>query len=43
MVEQLRMDITKVAPDAYRHLLGLEATIAGKIDKSLHHLIKLRA
>ena len=43
MVEQLRMDITKVAPDAYRHLLGLEAPIAGKIDKSLHHLVKLRA
>src|SRR5262249_20742810 len=43
MVEQLRMDVTKVAPDAYPHLLGLEAVIGGKIDKGLHHLIKLRA
>ena len=43
MVEQLRMDLTKIAPDAYKHLLGLEATIAPKLDPKLHHLIKLRA
>jgi AhpD family alkylhydroperoxidase len=43
MVESLRMDITKIAPDAYKHLLGLEQAIAGKIDKHLLHLIKVRA
>ena len=43
MVEQLRMDLTKIAPDAYKHLLGLEAAIGPKIDPKLHHLIKLRA
>jgi AhpD family alkylhydroperoxidase len=43
MVESLRMDITKIAPDAYKHLLGLEQAIAGKIDKTIHHLIKVRA
>jgi AhpD family alkylhydroperoxidase len=43
MVEQLRMDITQVAPDAYKHLLGLEQTIAPRIDRKLHHLIKVRA
>jgi len=43
MVEQQRMDITKLAPEAYRHLAQLEQTIAGKIDPQLYHLIKLRA
>ena len=43
MVESLRMDITKLAPEAYKHLLGLEQAIAGKLDKKLYHLIKLRA
>jgi AhpD family alkylhydroperoxidase len=43
MVEPLRMDITKLAPDAYKHLLGLEQVIASKIDHKLHHLIKVRA
>jgi len=43
MVESLRMDFTKVAPDAYRHLLQLEQTIAGHVDRKLLHLIKLRA
>jgi AhpD family alkylhydroperoxidase len=43
MVEPLRMDITKLAPDAYKHLLALEQTIAGKLDPKLYHLIKLRA
>jgi AhpD family alkylhydroperoxidase len=43
MVEALRMDITKIAPDAYKHLLGLEQAIAGKVDKHLLHLVKLRA
>src|SRR3954462_5696927 len=43
MVESLRMDITKLAPDAYKHLLALEQTIAGHGDKHLLHLVKLRA
>ena len=43
MVEQLRMDITKLAPDAYKHLLGLEQTIAPKLEPKLYHLIKVRA
>ncbi len=43
MVEAQRMDLTKLAPDAYRHLLALEQTIAGKVDPRLYHLIKLRA
>jgi len=43
MVEALRMDLTKLAPDAYRHLLQLEGVIAAKVDRRLLHLIKLRA
>jgi AhpD family alkylhydroperoxidase len=43
MVEAPRMDITKLAPEAYRHLIALEQAIAGKIEPKLYHLIKLRA
>jgi AhpD family alkylhydroperoxidase len=43
MVEQQRMDITKLAPEAYRHLLALEQTVAAKLDRKLFHLLKLRA
>jgi AhpD family alkylhydroperoxidase len=43
MVEAPRMDITKLAPEAYRHLIALEQTIAAKVDRKLYHLIKLRA
>ena len=43
MVEALRMDLTRLAPDAYRHLLQLEGTIGGHVDRKLLHLIKLRA
>jgi AhpD family alkylhydroperoxidase len=43
MVEAPRMDITKLAPEAYRHLIALEQTIAGKVDPKLYHLVKLRA
>ena len=43
MVEAPRMDITKLAPDAYRHLAALERTIAAKIEPKLYHLVKLRA
>ena len=43
MVEQPRMDIRQLAPEAYRHLIQLEQTIAGKVDRKIYHLIKLRA
>lgn len=43
MVETPRMDIRQLAPEAYRHLLQLEQTIAGKVDRGIYHLIKLRA
>jgi len=43
MIEPLRMDITKLAPDAYKHLLALEEAIAGRVDKHLLHLVKVRA
>ena len=43
MVEALRMDLTKLAPEAYKHLLQLEQVIAGKVERKLLHLIKLRA
>jgi AhpD family alkylhydroperoxidase len=43
MAEPLRMDLTKLAPEAYKHLLQLEQVIASKIDPKLLHLIKLRA
>jgi AhpD family alkylhydroperoxidase len=43
MVEQQRMDITRLAPEAYKHLAHLEQAISGKIDRRLYHLIKLRA
>lgn len=43
MVEPLRMDIAKIAPEGYRHLLSLEQAVASKIDRKLLHLIKLRA
>lgn len=43
MVEQLRMVLTKLAPEAYKHLLALEQTIAPKLEPKLYHLIKIRA
>jgi AhpD family alkylhydroperoxidase len=43
MVEAMRMDIPKLAPEAYKHLLQLELAIAGKLEPKLYHLLKLRA
>jgi AhpD family alkylhydroperoxidase len=43
MVEPQRMDIAKLAPDAFGHLRAVEGAIAAKIDRKLYHLIKLRA
>lgn len=42
-IEAQRMDLPKIAPDAYRHIFQLEQLIAGKVDKPLLHLVKLRA
>lgn len=43
MAEPVRMDITRLAPEAYKQLVQLEQTVAGKIDRKLFHLLKLRA
>ena len=42
-VEQPRMDITRIAPEVYKHLLGIGREIDKHIDPKLHHLLKLRA
>ena len=42
-VEPLRMDLSKIAPDAYRHFLQLEALVMQHVDRKLLHLLKLRA
>ena len=41
--EPLRMDLSKLAPEAYRHFLQLEGLIAQHVDRKLLHLLKLRA
>ena len=41
--ERLRMDLPKIAPDAYRHFLQLEGLISQHVDRKLLHLLKLRA
>ena len=41
--EPLRLDLSKLAPDAYRHFLQLEGLIGGHVDRKLLHLLKLRA
>jgi AhpD family alkylhydroperoxidase len=41
--ETMRMDLSKLAPDAYRHFLQLEGVIGRHVDRKLLHLIKLRA
>lgn len=41
--EPLRMDLSKIAPDAYRHFLQLEGLIGQHVDHKLLHLLKLRA
>ena len=41
--EPLRMDLSKIAPDAYRHYLQLEGLIGQHVDRKLLHLLKLRA
>lgn len=43
VVEPLRMDLSKIAPDAYRHFLQLEGLVGQHVEKKLLHLVKLRA
>lgn len=43
MVEAPRLDLSKLSPEAYRHLLQLEGLISRQFDPILYHLIKLRA
>jgi AhpD family alkylhydroperoxidase len=43
MVEPPRLDINQLNPEAYRHLLQLEALVARHVEPTLFHLIKLRA
>ena len=43
MRESARMDIPSQAPEAYRKLAQIDAAVAGRIDRKLLHLIKLRA
>ncbi|HEX5258637.1 MAG TPA: carboxymuconolactone decarboxylase family protein [Sphingomicrobium sp.] len=41
--EPLRMDLSKLAPEAYRRFLQLEGVIGQHVDRRLLHLVKLRA
>jgi AhpD family alkylhydroperoxidase len=43
MLEPPRFRLTDVNPEAYRHLIQLEALIARHVEPTLFHLIKLRA
>src|SRR4051794_11084873 len=38
-----RMNVAAVAPEVYRHLMQLEELVAGKLERRLLHLLKLRA
>jgi AhpD family alkylhydroperoxidase len=42
-IEAPRMDITKIAPEVYKHLVGIEQEIARHVEPRLYHLLKLRA
>ncbi len=43
MLEEPRMQLMQLAPEAFRHLIAVERLIAEKIDYTLLHLIKMRA
>jgi AhpD family alkylhydroperoxidase len=43
MIEEPRMQIPQIAPDAMRHLMALEGLTATKVDHTIAHLVKLRA
>ena len=43
MVEPPRFKLNDMPPEAYRHLLQMERLIADHVDRTLYHLVKLRA
>ena len=43
MLEQPRFNLTEMNPEVYRHLMQMEALIARNVDRTLYHLVKLRA
>jgi AhpD family alkylhydroperoxidase len=43
MVEPPRFSLNDLNPEAYRHLMQMEALIARNVEPTLYHLIKLRA
>ena len=43
MIEEPRMQMPEIAPDAMRQLMALEGLISKKIDHTLAHLLKVRA
>jgi len=43
VIEQPRLDIAAIAPEAYRHLVAIEQALASRIEGRLLHLVKLRA
>lgn len=42
MLEEPRMQLWQLAPEAFRHLIAVERLIADKVDHTLLHLIKMR-
>ena len=42
-VETPRMDITRIAPEVYKQLVGIGKEIDKHVDPRLHHLLKIRA
>jgi len=43
MVEQPRMNLAEMMPDAFRHLLAIDGLISKNLDHKLSHLVKIRA
>jgi AhpD family alkylhydroperoxidase len=42
MLEEPRMQLMQLAPDAFRHLIAVERLIGEKVDATLLHLVKMR-
>jgi AhpD family alkylhydroperoxidase len=43
MIEQPRMNLAEMTPDAFRHLLAIDGLISKNLDHTLSHLVKIRA
>jgi AhpD family alkylhydroperoxidase len=43
MLEEPRMQLMELAPEAFRHLIAVERLIGEKVDPTLLHLVKMRA